>query len=544
MRASQPHGLLKPLTKSHHLSSPVGAIGALLASLFLAFSTESMAADQRQCTVFHDINRGGSLGPALLFGNLSKLPEAETIKTNINDWAATQMVGFTDRLAGEEIAALADNIYGPASPVAQFGEVDIKASHVVHDSSNNLPPNPAGIFKGVDMMNLFIVFETGDHHVTVLDGDRLVPIHRFVSHHALHGDLKVTPDGRYVYFASRDGWISKFDIWNLALVAETRVGFNTRNLALSADGKYVAVANHLPRTLVFLDADLKLLKLDTVTDKSGEESSRVSAVYDAGPRLSFVAALEDIPEVWEISYNPQKEDIPMGAIHDFQYKEGVFIPGFLNPRRSSLSEPLHDFFFTQNYDELIGSSGETGMGQVINLDVRKKIADLELSGLPHLGASITWKYRPANATSDHDVMATPNLKNGYITVVDLVDWKTIKVISTPGSSPFIRSHNSTPYAWAGSLTSGVQNTLLIFDKKTLEKVAELKIDPEKSVTHVEFTRDGRYALASLRDSKADCGALIVFDAITFKEVERIPMDKPTKIYNLFNTIDRSEKNNR
>ena len=42
-----------------------------------------------------------------------------------------------------------------------------------------------------------------------------------------------------------------------------------------------------------------------MSDKDGKESSRVSAVYDAAPRQSFVAALKDVPEVWEISYDPQ-----------------------------------------------------------------------------------------------------------------------------------------------------------------------------------------------------------------------------------------------
>jgi hypothetical protein len=97
-----------------------------------------------------------------------------------------------------------------------------------------------------------------------------------------------------VFFASRDGWITKFDLWNLATVAEVRAGLNTRNAAVSSDGKYVAVANYLPHNLVILDADLELVKVLPVADKEGKRTSRVSAVYDAGPRRSFVAALKDV----------------------------------------------------------------------------------------------------------------------------------------------------------------------------------------------------------------------------------------------------------
>ena len=46
-------------------------------------------------------------------------------------------------------------------------------------------------------MNLFVVVEGGDHHVSLVDGDRFEVIHRFASRFALHGGPKFTPDGRY-----------------------------------------------------------------------------------------------------------------------------------------------------------------------------------------------------------------------------------------------------------------------------------------------------------------------------------------------------------
>ena len=52
----------------------------------------------------------------------------------------------------------------------------------------------------------------------------------------------------------------------------------------------------------------------------------------------------------------------------------AFLPGFLNPRRTILAEPLDDFFFTQDYSEVMGASREGGKGQVVHLDVRRSIA--------------------------------------------------------------------------------------------------------------------------------------------------------------------------
>ena len=75
-------------------------------------------------------------------------------------------------------------------------------------------------FSQADPLNLFVVVESGDHHVTILDGDRFEPIHRFPSRYALHGGPKFSADGRYVFFGSRDGWITKYDLYNLTTVAE------------------------------------------------------------------------------------------------------------------------------------------------------------------------------------------------------------------------------------------------------------------------------------------------------------------------------------
>ena len=173
-----------------------------------------------------------------------------------------------------------------------------------------------------DPMNMFIVVELGDHHASVLDGDRLEPIHRFKTQFAVHGGPKYSPDGRFVYFISRDGWVSKFDMWGLQTVAEVRASINARNVAVSDDGRYLMVANYLPHNLVLLDAhDLRPLKLIEVKDDRGK-SSRVSAVYTADPRHSFVAALKDIPEVWEINY----QDYPPRGfgewMHDYRIDSG------------------------------------------------------------------------------------------------------------------------------------------------------------------------------------------------------------------------------
>ena len=487
------------------------------------------------CASCHGALRTGGMGPALLPESLERLRKPEALRVIQQGRPATQMPGFADTLSAAEVTALASWVYQPVTPSPAWSDNDIRASRTETAGARDLPARPAW---KADPMNIFLVVEGGDHHVSVLDGDRFEVIHRFASRYALHGGPKFTPDGRFVFFGSRDGWITKYDLWNLTVVAEVRAGLNMRNVAVSGDGRWVMAANYLPRTAVLFDADLQLVKRFDATTLDGKSASRVSAVYDAAPRHSFVLALKDIPEVWEISYDPKAGPIYDGYVHDYKMGEGIAKPGYQNVRRTPLDEPLDDFFFDQSYKNVLGSTrakpgaaGGTPTAQVVNLDARRKIAELPIAGMPHLGSGITFAW---NGTT---VLASPNLKDGAIDVIDMKTWKTVKTIPTPGPGFFIRSHENTPYAWADSMMDPKsKDTLTLIDKKTLEPVASLR-EPGRTLAHTEFTKDGRYALVSVWEGE---GAIIVFDAQTLKEVKRLPMSKPVGKYNVWNKITRSE----
>lgn len=515
------------------------ALKLALAASFFAIAADMARAQadapalyREHCVACHGEQRLGGMGPALLPESLQRVKPAEASAVIAKGRRATQMPGFADKLSAEQIASIAQWIYTPVTPAPGWNEARIRASRIEIAGSAALPDRP--VWKA-DPLNVFLVVEGGDHHVSVIDGDRFELIHRFASRFALHGGPKFSPDGRFVYFGSRDGWITKYDLWNLAVVAEVRAGLNMRNVAVSGDGRWVMAANYLPHTLALFDADLQLQRVYDAATLDGKASSRVSAVYDAQPRRSFVVALKDIPELWEISYDPQAEPIHDGLVHDYKMGESIAKPGFLGVRRTPLTEPLDDFFFDQDYRHVLGATRPKSDGspsaQVVNLDIRRRIADLPLAGMPHLGSGITFAW---NGTT---VLASPNLKDGVVQVIDMKTWKTVKSIATPGPGFFMRSHENSRYAWVDSMMSPTaRDTLTIIDKRTLEPVAQVK-EPGRTLAHIEFTRDGRHALASVWEMD---GAIVVYDATTLKEVKRLPMSKPVGKYNVFNKITRSE----
>lgn len=504
-------------------------------------SVDAAALYRQHCSTCHGEQRTGGMGPALLPESLARLRPAEALQVITQGRQATQMPGFGTQLSAAELGALASHIRTPVVPAPRWDEQDIRQSRLFHPAPANESATP--LWKA-DPMNLFVVVEGGDHHISLVDGDRFEVITRFASRFALHGGPKFSPDGRYVYFGSRDGWITKYDLWRLRVVAEVRAGLNMRNVAVSADGQWIMAANYLPHTLALFDADLQLRRTYEARTLDGKSSSRVSAVYDAAPRQSFVVALKDIPELWEISYNPRAEPIHDGLVHDYKMGEAIAKPGFLGVRRTPLDEPLDDFFFDQSYRHVLGATrpkdvGPSGPGgsagnataQVIHLDARRKIADLPIAGMPHLGSGITFAW---NGTT---VLASPNLKDGAIDVIDMRTWKPVATVPTPGPGFFMRSHEKTRYAWTDSMMSPkAKDTLTLIDKQSLQPVAQVR-EPGKTLAHIEFTRDGRYALASVWEMD---GAIIVYDATTLREIKRLPMSKPVGKYNVWNKITRSE----
>jgi DNA-binding beta-propeller fold protein YncE len=482
------------------------------------------------CAECHGPARLGAIGPALIPETLGRMrgPNLEAV---IRDGrAATQMPAFGNELDGDRIAAIAAYLGEPLAEVPEWGEAEIKASR-------SLSPDYKAASEPqwrADPMNITLVVETGDHHVSVLDGDTFDVLDRFPTPFAVHGGPKFSPDGRYVFIMSRDGWVQKYDIWSLAEVGRIRAGLNSRNIAMSHDGKWLAVANYLPMTLTVLSTDdLSVARVMDVISKDGAPS-RVSAVYQAPVRKSFILALKDATEIWEVATDPDADPVYEGFVHSREKgmieaiasSEGLFAR-----RRIETAQPLDDFFFTPDYRFLIGAARDGARGVVVNLNVGREVAELPLSGLPHLGSGISWMR------NGHRVMATPHLNEAKLSIIDTDNWTVIKEIATEGPGFFLRSHENTPYFWADVFFGPNRDAIHVIDKQSLEIVRTLRPEPGATVAHVEFTKDGRHALVSVWE---DDGAVIVYDAATLEEVRRLPMRKPSGKYNVWNKINFSE----
>ena len=418
---------------------------------------------QTHCASCHAPTRLGGTGPALIPESLGRLQGEKLEAVIAKGRPATQMQGFDQTLSKQEIDALVAYLATSVPGTVTWNASDIAATRTM---AADYKPANRPVFSA-DPMNITLVVETGDHHVSVLDGDSFAVLDRFATPFAVHGGPKFSPDGRYVFIMSRDGWVQKYDIWSLAEVGRVRAGLNSRNIAMSHDGQWLAVANYLPHTLTILaTADLSVAKVIDVRARDGT-TSRVSAVYQAPRRKSFVLALKDAAEIWEIATDPLAGPFHEGFVHSHEagMEESLAAErGLFARRRIVIESPLDDFFFTPDYRNLIGSNRDGDKGVVVNLDVGREIAELDLPGMPHLGSGITW------TSKGRRVMATPHLKEGILSVIDIDTWKLVKTIKMDGPGFFLRSHDSSPYVWADVFFGPHKDKMHIIDKQSLEIV--------------------------------------------------------------------------
>ncbi len=217
-----------------------------------------------------------------------------------------------------------------------------------------------------------------------------VPTQVGVQRPGLRPEVHRLPDGRHALMTTHDAWILRVNLEHAQVVAQVRVGESLGDAAFS-DTKsdlpaVMAVATYLPHALVFVDEHLRVLKRLPLTARTGQRTSAAKTLLTATARDSFVVSLADLPELWEISYRPTAPEIAQGMVHDFQYREGTFVPGYLNPRRITLESPAVELCLSSDGHEVLSlhdgaclAPSEGGRRvSVTHLDVGRKIAELTL----------------------------------------------------------------------------------------------------------------------------------------------------------------------
>ncbi len=438
---------------------------------------------QRLCADCHGERRYGGYAPPLIPTTLQRKQDDVLVRAILDGLPSTQMPAFGEQLKEADARAIVVLLRRSPGEVSWTLE-DIAASRVVEE------PGTRTLGDEVDRAKLILVVERGSGSVSVLDGDSLEELDRFFVGR-IHGGIKFDHDFHRALAVTRDGTLVQYDLDRGVPRTRIKVGVNTRNIAISSDGRFVAAANQLPQSLVILDESLVPLALFPL-------DGQPSAVYQVPGRQRFIVTLRDRPKIYFVE-----------------------LPG-LQIRSVQVEEPFEDFVFVPGQTQLVASS--RGGHRLVLYDYARNVVvdSLPVEGLPHLfSASFFERGGVLHAAFNH--MGVPRLS-----IIDMEKFDIVREITMAGGGYFTRTHRGSPYLWVDSNSDSIQ----LIDKRTLElQATKLTPQPGTKAMHVEFTAGGERALVSVWHPE---GAVVVYDSTNLRELLRIPYAMPVGKYNAAN----------
>ena len=439
----------------------------------------------KYCASCHGADRYGSSAPPLIPFTLGKYGKPRVERIINQGLPATNMPSFGGLIDPRGIKAIVEYIFSPADPPVWTTQEMLKTLKV------SATPSPRPVHEH-DLSNLFLVVEGGRGEVCVMEGKNFNVLDH-IKVGRIHGGPKFDYSFHYAYMVSRDGWIVKYDLYGLKEIARIRAGINTRNIAVSDDGRLLAVANYLPPGVVLIDTEsMKPVRIFKST-------GRIGAVYNMKGKGLFIALPRGRPEFFLIDYREKKitvkkVDVPVSFDDVFMEPEGRY---------------------------LVGTSREKERMVVFDIKEGRVIREFHVDGMPHLASAALWR--------DHNTVyaAIPHIKKPVLTIMRLYEWKVIKTVRLKGAGFFARTHPGTDYIWVDTNTDTIQ----LIERRTFEIKKELIPEQGRKAMHIEFTKDGRYALISIWEKN---GAVVIYDTATLRRVKTLRFIKPVGKYNATN----------
>ena len=447
------------------------------------------------------------------------------------------MNNFDDLFTKKEIANLATFIQMEPPVPPEMSLEQMRSYTKEYVAPKDYPTKP---MHGLNWKNFFVVIERDAGTAAIIDGDTKKIVTHIDTGYAVHvikgtehHKVEHTKDvGRFWYTIGRDGKVNKIDLWQTPekmLVAETKMAYDARDIAVSGDGKYVIAGGYWPAHFVIMDA-VTLNPLKVVSTRGyntkGEfiNEARVAAIYTSPLTSSFIVAVKETGQMLQVDYT-DLDNLTITSIASAEF--------------------LHDGFFDPSGRYFQIAANASNKMVVIDTIERKLEAMIDVDALPHPGPGANWideKCGPVAGTTHLGVGLVSVWGNDPMGHPDQA-WKLCYEVETDGAGVFIRTHETSPYVWADQLKHPepeVQQSVQVFDKKTHEIVKTIRVttEPGKAALHMEFNNDGTEVWVSVwnrKDAKNPTGEIVVYDAKTLKEKARIKgLTTPTGKFNVFN----------
>ncbi len=493
----------------------------------------------QRCAGCHGVLRKGATGKNLEPENTLKKGQ-ERLEKILTYGTEGGMNNFDDIFSKKEIANLATFIQMTPPVPPEMTLTQMRGHTKEYIAPKDYPGKP---MHGLNWENFFVVIERDAGKAAIVDGDTKKIVTHIDTGYAVHvikgsehHNTQHTKDtGRFWYTIGRDGKVNKIDLWQTPdkmLVAETKMAYDARDIAVSGDGKYVIAGGYWPPHFVIMDAEtlnpLKVVSTRGYNTKGDYvNEARVAAIYTTPNEPTFMVAVKELGQMWQVDYRDLDN---------------------LRIEHIDSAEFLHDGFFDPSGRYFQIAANASNKMVVVDTKERKLEAMIDVDKLPHPGPGANWMDEKCGP-----VAGTTHLGTGKVSVwgndpMGHPDqaWKLCYEVETDGAGVFIRTHETSDYVWADQLKNPepeIQQSVVVFDKKTHEIVKIIRVTEEegKAALHMEFNKGGSEVWVSVwnrKDAKNPTGEIVVYDAKTLEEKARIKgLTTPTGKFNVFNRVN-------
>ncbi|GAW85794.1 protein NirF [Bathymodiolus platifrons methanotrophic gill symbiont] len=319
-----------------------------------------------------------------------------------------------------------------------------------------------------------------------------------------HASVVFSRDARYAFIFGRDGGLTKIDLLQDRIAKRIIQAGNSIGGAISQDGTLIAVSNYTPGGVKIFTTETLELVADIPALYGDNQLSKVVGLVDA-PGQKFIFSLFDAGEIWIADL----KDPAQAKIQKFKAVGKQPYDALLSPDGRYYIAGL---FGDRGLALLDLWSPEQGVKRILP-DYAKQDEKLPVYKMPHLeGWAVAGNLMFIPAIGQHEVL-----------VIDQSTWQLIKRIPVIGQPVFVMARPDGRQVWVNYAFPDNAH-LQIIDVKTLSLIKSL--NPGKAVLHMEFTPRGENIWVSARDDNR----VVIYDTNSFKEITRIPANKPSGIF--------------
>lgn len=337
-----------------------------------------------------------------------------------------------------------------------------------------------------------------------------------------HATMVFSQDLRWGYVATRNGLLSRVDLQKKVVDAEAQTSQNSIDIAISQDGRYIAVAEYFPGGLTVLDsATLEVVHrfeadpLDPNYKEQGDLAgkavgrSRVTGAVDA-PGGRFVCVQMEAAEIWiidtrggrfEIEHRiPTPQDLPYDAMitPDGRW----YLVGHLGSDQVSVLDL---------------TAPQDGVQTISLLDPKEQFERKTPVKLPHMAS---WAVAG-------DSVFVPLVGEKRMVVLDRHTWAFQRSVPVRGHPVYAVRSPTEREIWVTFSGEEDDAWIDIIDTDTQEVVRSIEVG--RRIYHLDFTPRGAYVLVSANKDNT----LALVDASTYEVIDRETLESPSGVFGVW-----------